>query len=545
MSTQNAKNLFLSKFNRNVSGLTIALIGCLIISHFVLDGYYHHTRYEILTYGTIIFLYALALNFLVGKSDPHGNPFQSYNTKYWYLAIFILYGSYLFNFWLKLAIFSVPQPFNVDLWINRNLQGFFAVVYLIATVYNLRAYTKTRLIDFLWITIALTGLVIELGVIVYYYIYPETWAKTNAVVIFWRIITFGVATSYLGFLLMAVYLTWNKFGNTLSRIFVVIGIGFYATLMVMMFSLNMADFTPGGDNDITYIVANIYGLFVGILMLIAWSRVDPIVIRRNYIFLKNSFVLIGIHTILFAINNVYKTVSAGYFDFVPRVEYAWFPYVNILITITYTTLNASLVLVIVLFFDDFLYVSKPQIARVMRNIVDVVSSKKFSDLANAELMLKKLERNTTTIEEIKATIDYRFYQLQFLLLQYSFDKSDETYAKTKKVLDEYLLLASNSKHPEDIIRSHIVSAKFSLLEGNLVEGREILLKAEQICKEYGFIELMHTVHKEIQTLDNEFVKWEGLVSQNRAFSEKLKTSNVISYLEKVLSSPKYPEISSD
>jgi tetratricopeptide (TPR) repeat protein len=164
----------------------------------------------------------------------------------------------------------------------------------------------------------------------------------------------------------------------------------------------------------------------------------------------------------------------------------------------------------------------------------LMRSRKLSDKARAEQLFTEILQS-----EISSETNLLAYEglLELLLDQIRISEDKETMQEFGEMLEKYrnsVKTAKQSFQYPRIIKSLILSAKFSLLQGDLEHARNLYLEAKQICDEKGLKRLSVIVDHELLNLEEQFLKWDTFVKTNPSLGSMVEKSMIQKYISQAV-----------
>lgn len=157
------------------------------------------------------------------------------------------------------------------------------------------------------------------------------------------------------------------------------------------------------------------------------------------------------------------------------------------------------------------------------------NSKRFKDKGHAQDLFQAIFESKKTRQQTRFLAMLHFCDL--LLQEVRMSEDETIFRKAQVVAGNLYDLAQTSQFTPELINALVLRSKFALIEGDAHLALDMLGQAHTMAREKGLSNLMITIEDEQNILRKELNKWQDLINMNASLKERIKLTEIESYLK--------------
>jgi tetratricopeptide (TPR) repeat protein len=171
--------------------------------------------------------------------------------------------------------------------------------------------------------------------------------------------------------------------------------------------------------------------------------------------------------------------------------------------------------------DQLYRLSKALVLKTYERIVKKVEAQQlFQQIAEEEVI------------QLQYTVSAMLNLSDLLLFELKASGVEDVVYEVKTLFNKLITIAENQNSFSILIETYLLQSKMALIELNVNEAQDLLVKAENITRDNELHRLLEKVLLEQDTLETEVEKWNELAKQSASLFDRLEQANLLNYIKK-------------
>jgi len=166
------------------------------------------------------------------------------------------------------------------------------------------------------------------------------------------------------------------------------------------------------------------------------------------------------------------------------------------------------------------------------NALILKNSQRTRDRVKAEEILEQIIEEDVVDHAV--TISAMIHLCDLLLIELKATRAEETLNKVNDLTKHLVAVAlEQASHPL-AVETYLLQSKLALINFEVDTAQQLLAKAKSLADEKGLNRLSQIVNREIQTLENELLKWESILEMKPSKQELVNLTNLDDLLKRMV-----------
>ncbi|MFW9973879.1 MAG: tetratricopeptide repeat protein [Candidatus Thorarchaeota archaeon] len=168
----------------------------------------------------------------------------------------------------------------------------------------------------------------------------------------------------------------------------------------------------------------------------------------------------------------------------------------------------------------------------MSSALILKNSPRTRDRVRAEEILEQLVEED--VEDHRVTINAMIHLCDLLLIELKATRAEDILSKVKDLTTHLMTVAKEQASHSLVVETYLLQSKLALIDFEVDKARQLLVKAKTLADEKGLYRLSTIANNEIQTLQNELMKWESILEKKPPMQELVNLTNLDELIKRMV-----------